>query len=115
MSILFLLKSISFIIYGCYDRLPQEEKISPSASSQVIFFLSVVIYHNTLNQRQYVLYYTECPSEGGIAGYGLSLQYQFSSGLTSQILRINIYILLTGLWAIQVVKSPCVSKNMVLS
>jgi hypothetical protein len=27
----------------------------------------VVIYRNTLNQRQYVLFYTECPSEGGIA------------------------------------------------
>jgi hypothetical protein len=45
----------------------------------------MVIYHNTLNQWQYVLYYTECPSvggiaevgivEGGIAGCGLSLQY----------------------------------------
>ena len=38
-------------------------------------FLSVVIYSNTLNQRQYNLYYTECPSEGGIAGCGISLQY----------------------------------------
>ena len=25
------------------------------------------MYRNTLNQKQYVLYYTECPSEGGIA------------------------------------------------
>ena len=46
----------------------------------MIFFLSVVIYRDTLNQRQYVLYYTECPSEGGIAeggiaGCGISLQY----------------------------------------
>jgi len=45
----------------------------------------VVIYRNILNQRHYVLYYTECPSEGGIAeggvaeggiaGCGISLQY----------------------------------------
>jgi hypothetical protein len=35
----------------------------------------VVNYRNTLNQRQYVLYHTECPSEGGIAGCGISLQY----------------------------------------
>jgi hypothetical protein len=37
----------------------------------------VVIYRNTLNQRQYVLSYTECPSEGGIVGCGtcISLQY----------------------------------------
>ena len=56
----------------------------------MIFFLLVVIYHNILNQRQYVLYYTEYPSEGGIAeggfveggiaegviaGCGISLQY----------------------------------------
>ena len=56
----------------------------------MIFFLGVVMYRNTLNQRQYVLYYTECPSEGGIAeggivegvieeggiaGCGISLQY----------------------------------------
>jgi hypothetical protein len=33
-------------------------------------WLSVIIYRNTLNQRQYVLYYTECPSEGGIAEGG---------------------------------------------
>ena len=26
----------------------------------------------TLNQRQYVLYYTECPSEGGIAEGGIA-------------------------------------------
>ena len=31
----------------------------------------MVIYRNTLNQRQYVLYYTECPSEGGIAEGGI--------------------------------------------
>jgi hypothetical protein len=44
-----------------------------------------VVFFNTLNKRQYVLYYTECPSEGGIAeggiveggiaGCGISLQY----------------------------------------
>jgi hypothetical protein len=33
---------------------------------------SVVIYRNTLNQRQYVLYYTECPSEGGIVEGGIA-------------------------------------------
>jgi hypothetical protein len=32
----------------------------------------VVIYRNTLNQRQYVLYYTECPSEGGIVEGGIA-------------------------------------------
>ena len=37
----------------------------------MIFFLSVVIYRNTLNQRQYDLYYSECPSEGGIAEGGI--------------------------------------------
>ena len=36
----------------------------------MIFFLSVVIYRNILNQKQYVLYYTECHSEGGIAEGG---------------------------------------------
>ena len=49
------------ISWGCYGRLPQEENISPETKSRVIFFPSVVIYRNTLNQRQYVLYYTECP------------------------------------------------------
>jgi hypothetical protein len=57
-----------------------KKKKSPETKSRVIFFLSVVIYRNTLNQRQYVLYYTECPweggiVEGGIAGCGISLQY----------------------------------------
>ena len=66
------------------------KKISLETKSRVIVFLSVIIYRNTLNQRQYVLYYTECPSEGGIAevgimegditesgivGCGISLQY----------------------------------------
>jgi hypothetical protein len=49
-------------------------------SCYVIQLSSVVIYRNTLNQRQYVLCYTECPSEsgiteGGIAGCGISLLY----------------------------------------
>jgi hypothetical protein len=45
--------------------------MSPETKSRVIFFLSVVIYCNSLNQSQYVLYYTECPSEGGIAEGGI--------------------------------------------
>jgi hypothetical protein len=57
--------------WGCYGRLPQEEEISPETKSRVIFFLNEVIYRNTLNQRQYVLYYTECPSEGGIVEGGI--------------------------------------------
>ena len=57
--------------WGCYCRIPQEEKISPETKLRVIFFLSVVVYRNTLNQRQYVLYYTECPSEDGIAEGGI--------------------------------------------
>ena len=40
--------------WGCYGRLPHSEKISPSTSSRMIFFLLVVIYRNTLNLRQYV-------------------------------------------------------------
>jgi hypothetical protein len=32
----------------------------------------VVIYCNTHNQRQYVLYYIECPSEGGIVEGGIA-------------------------------------------
>ena len=35
--------------WGCYGRLPHSEKISPSTSSWVIFFLLVVIYRNNLN------------------------------------------------------------------
>ena len=49
----------------------KKKKISPETKSRVIFFLLVVIYRNTLNQRQYVLYYTECPSEDGIAEGGI--------------------------------------------
>ena len=45
--------------------------MSPETKSRVIFFLSVVIYRNTINKRQYDLYYTECPSEGGIAEGGI--------------------------------------------
>jgi hypothetical protein len=55
-----------------YGRLPQEEKMSPETKWRVIFFLSVVIYRNTINKRQYDLYYTECPSEGGIAEGGIA-------------------------------------------
>ena len=51
------------LLLRVYGRLPQEEKM--------IFFLSVVIYRNTLNKRQYDLCYTECPSEGGIAEGGI--------------------------------------------
>ena len=34
--------------------------------------MSVEIYRNTLNHRQYISYYTECPSEGGIAEGGIT-------------------------------------------
>ena len=62
---------------------------------RVIFFMSVVIYRNSLNQRQYVLYYTECLSEGGIAGYGISLQYHpllWWAGLRKVREKYHIYI-----------------------
>jgi hypothetical protein len=52
--------------------------ISPETKSRVIFFLSVVIYRNTLNQRQYVLYNTECPSEDGIAEGGFAKIYRLA-------------------------------------
>ena len=75
---------------------------------------SEVIYRNTLNQRQYVLYYTECPSEGGIveggivevgiveggiaegdiAGCGISLQYHpllWWAGLWKDREKYHIY------------------------
>ena len=58
-------------------------------------FLGVVIYRNTLNQRQYVLYYTECPSEGGIARCGISLQYPpllWWAGLRKVREKYHIYI-----------------------
>ena len=71
----------------------------------MIFFLSVVIYRNTLNKRQYVLYYTECPSEGGIAeggiveggiaGCDISLQYHpllWWAGLINVRENYHIYI-----------------------
>jgi hypothetical protein len=71
-----------------------------------IFFLSVEINRNTLNQRQYVLYCTECPSEGGIvegfdiaqggiAGCGISLQYHpllWWAGLREVREKYHIYI-----------------------
>ena len=86
--------------WGCYCRIPQEEKISPETKLRVIFFLSVVVYRNTLNQRQYVLYYTECPSEdgiaeGSIAGCDISLQYHplfWWEGLRKVKEKYHIYI-----------------------
>ena len=82
------------LVDGIYGRLP-EEKISPETKSRVIFFLSVVIYRNTLNQKQYVLFYTECPLEGGIAGCGISLQYHpllWWAGLRKVREKYHIYI-----------------------
>jgi hypothetical protein len=76
----------------------------------VIFFLLVEIYRNTLNQRQHVLFYTECPSEGGIAeggiveggtaeggikGCGISLQYHpllWWAGLRTVREKYHIYL-----------------------
>jgi hypothetical protein len=70
----------------------------------------VIIYRNTLNQRQYVLYYSEFPSEGGIAaggimeggiteggivGCGISLQYHpllWWAGLRKVREKYHIYI-----------------------
>jgi len=102
--------------WGFYGRLPQEEKISPETKSRVIFFLSVVIYRKTLNQRQYVLYYTECPSEGGIveggiAGCGISLQYHpllWWAGLRKvrEKYHINIYQ-----WNCRIIKEICIKYN----
>ena len=68
--------------------------------SRVIIFLSVVIYRNTLNQRQYVLFYNECSSgggiaEGGIAGCDISLQYHpllWWAGLRKVREKYHIYI-----------------------
>ena len=44
---------------------------------------------------EYVLYYTECPSEGGIAGCGISLQYHpllWWVGLRKAREKYHIYI-----------------------
>ena len=97
--------------------------------SSVIFFLSVVIYRNTLNQRQYVLYYTECPSggdiaeggimeggitEGGIAGCGISLQYNpllWWAGLRKVREKYHIYIYQ---WNSRIIKEMCIKYNIKL-
>ena len=94
--------------------------------SSVIFLLSVVIYRNTLNQRQYVLYYTECPSdgdiaegsiveggiaEGGIAGCGISLQYHpllWWAGLRKVREKYHIYIYQ---WNCRIIKEICIKYN----
>ena len=102
--------------WGCYGRLPHSEKISPSTSSRVILFLLVVIYRNTLNQRQYALYYTECPSEGGIAeggiaGCGISLQYHpllWWAGLRKVREKYHIY---TYQWNYWIIKEICIKYN----
>ena len=114
---------------GCYGRLPQEEEISPETKSRVIFFLSEVIYRNTLNQRQYVLYYTECPSEGGIveggiveggiaeggiAGCRISLQYHsllWWAGLRKVREKYHIYIYQ---WIYRIIKEICIKYNIVI-
>ena len=46
----------------------------------------MVIYRNTLNQRQYVSYYTECPLEGGIAEGGI-----VEGGIAEVVLRDVVY------------------------
>ena len=57
---------------GCYSRLPHvRRKIPPETKSRVI----LVIYRNTLNQRQYVLIILNSEGgivEGGIAGGGIA-------------------------------------------
>ena len=53
-------------------RYHKKKKYHPRRSRVWYFFRVLVIYRNTLNQRQYVLYYTECPSEGGIAEDGIA-------------------------------------------
>ena len=91
-----------------------------------IFFLSVVIFRNTLNQRQYVLYYTECPSEGGIAeggiveggiaeggiaGCGISLQYHplpWWVGLRKVREKYHIYIYQ---WNCRIIKEICIKYS----
>jgi hypothetical protein len=53
-------------IYKCINIdiiniLPLVDGVTVDYHTRVILFLLVVIDRNTLNQRQYVLYYTECP------------------------------------------------------
>ena len=75
-----------------------------------------VDYHNTLNQRQYVLYYTECPSEGGIvegdiaeggiAGCGIFLFWW--AGLRKVREKYHIYIYQ---WNWRIIKEICIKYN----
>ena len=87
----------------------------------MICFLSVVIYRNTLTQRQYVLYYIECPSEGGIVeggiaeggivGCGISLQYHpllWWAGLRKVREKYHIY---TYQWNCRIIKEICIKYN----
>ena len=74
----------------------------------MIIFLSVVIYRNILNQRQYVLYYTEYPSDDGIAGCGISLQYHhllWWAGLRKVGEKYHIYIYQ---WNCRIIKEICI-------
>jgi hypothetical protein len=79
------------------------------------------MYRNTLNQRQYVLYYTECPSEGGIAeggikeggiaGCGISLQYHplcWWAGLRNVREKYHIYIYQ---WNCRIIKEIFIKYN----
>ena len=91
----------------------RKKKYHPRQKSRVIFFLSVVIYCNTLNQRQYVLYYIECPSEGGIAGCGISLQHHpllWWARLSKVREKYNIYIYQ---WNCQIIKEICIMYNII--
>ena len=73
---------------------------------RLIFLLLVVIYRNTLNQRQYVLYYNKCPAEGGI-----SLQYHpllWWAGLRKVREKYHIYIYQ---WNCRIIKEICIKYN----
>jgi hypothetical protein len=96
--------------WGCYGRLPQEEK-SPEGD----IFYECGNLPNSLNQRQYVLYYTECLSEGGIAGYGISLQYHpllWWAGLRKVREKYHIYIYQ---WNRRIIKEICIKYNIIFS
>jgi hypothetical protein len=106
----------------------KKKKYHPRRSRGWYFFLSVVIYRNTLNQRQYVLYHTECPSEGGIAeggiveggiaeggiaGCGISLQYHpllWWSELRKVREKYHIHIYQ---WNCRIIKEICIKYNIV--
>jgi len=62
----------------------------------------VVIYHNTFNQRQYVLYYTECPSEGGIAEGGIVEGGIAEGGIAGCGISLQYHPLLWWAWLIKV-------------